>query len=153
MSLYKGMRPHNQPPIILPATELKKPRREERSLRTNPLSISWSRHRPSMSMLFLPPKTFKSSVSLLHYGGYGPAQHARGGLTDPPECASCALVSLKKNWQRWAFFGVDLPLEDAMSVLASGSETSYDDGASGEDEDVGKCLGFSAGKTPPTDQG
>lgn len=28
-------------------------------------------------------------------------------------------------------------------MIASGSEASYDDGASGEDEDVEKCLGFS----------
>ena len=39
-------------------------------------------------------------------------------------------------------------LEDTMSVLASSSEASYDDGASGDDEDVGKCLGFFLEKNP-----
>jgi hypothetical protein len=74
-------------------------------------------------------------------------QHARGGLTDPPECPSCTLLSLKERKQRWVFFRVDLLLEDAVSVLASGSEASYDDGASGDDEMLGSVWVFLR-KTP-----
>lgn len=69
------------------------------------------------------------------------SKHARGGLTDPPECPSCSLLSLKERKQRWAFFSEDFPLEDAISMIASDSEASFDDGASKEEEDVGKCLG------------
>ncbi|KAJ8010026.1 hypothetical protein DPEC_G00070710 [Dallia pectoralis] len=47
--------------------------------------------------------------------------HAREGLLDPPECPSCALLTMPRRRERRGFFKEVIPLQ---TVLSSDSEDS-----------------------------
>ncbi|KAJ7983940.1 hypothetical protein DPEC_G00368750 [Dallia pectoralis] len=73
--------------------------------------------------------------------------HAREGLLDPPECPSCALLTMPRRRERRGFFEEVIPLQ---TVLSSDSEDSgEEEESSSEEERAAGSVRPMAPRQPP----
>ncbi|KAJ8005472.1 hypothetical protein DPEC_G00146990 [Dallia pectoralis] len=71
--------------------------------------------------------------------------HATDGLQDPPECPSCALLTIARRRERRAFFDEVIPLEGALS---SDSDEPEEESSSEEEREVRKARSPAPLQTP-----